>query len=72
MSVPFLCGELVLVLAVIYHGVNGLRVALMDFRPQLWRYQRQMTLGTFGLVAMLYAPAFILMVGHMRDLITGK
>lgn len=63
-SWPFQIGELFLVLAVIYHGLNGLRVALMDWKPSLWRYQRQMTLGVFGLTALLYAPAFIIMGGH--------
>jgi succinate dehydrogenase / fumarate reductase, cytochrome b subunit len=71
-SVPFLAGELLLVLAVLYHGVNGLRVALMDWRPQLWKYQRQITLGTFALVAALYIPAFIVMMGHILDILAGR
>lgn len=68
-SVPFLIGELFLMLAVIYHGVNGLRIALMDWKPRLWQYQRQMTLGAFALVAALYIPAFIIMLGHIRDIL---
>ncbi len=56
-------------LAVIYHGVNGVRVAIMDWKPQLWKYQRQMTLGAFALVAALYIPAFIIMIGHIRDIL---
>ncbi len=68
-SVPFLIGELFLMLAVIYHGVNGVRVAIMDWKPQLWKYQRQMTLGAFALVAALYIPAFIIMIGHIRDIL---
>ncbi len=71
-SVPFLIGELLLVAAVLYHGVNGLRVALMDWRPQLWKYQRQITLGTFALVAALYIPAFIVMMGHILDIIAAR
>lgn len=68
-SVPFLIGELFLMLAVIYHGVNGLRIAVMDWKPRLWQYQRQMTLGAFALVAALYIPAFIIMLGHIRDIL---
>ena len=34
---PFMLGEIALVFAVIYHGVNGLRIALFDLRPELWR-----------------------------------
>lgn len=61
---PFQIGELLLMLAVIYHGLNGLRITLMDWKPSLWKYQRQMTLATFGLTALLYAPAFIIMGSH--------
>jgi succinate dehydrogenase / fumarate reductase cytochrome b subunit len=71
-SVPFLIGELFLLLAVIYHGVNGVRVALMDWKPQLWRYQRQMTLGAFALVVALYIPTFIIMMGHILDILAAK
>jgi succinate dehydrogenase / fumarate reductase cytochrome b subunit len=70
-SVPFLIGELFLMLAVIYHGVNGLRIALMDWRPQLWRHQRAMTLGAFALVTALYIPAFLIMGGHILDILAG-
>src|SRR5574341_120224 len=61
---PFQIGELLLMLAVIYHGVNGLRITLMDARPDLWKYQREMTWGTFILTAVLYAPAFLIMGNH--------
>lgn len=66
-SLPFQIGELMLVLAVIYHGLNGLRIAIMDWKPKLWAYQRQLTLATFGLTALLYAPAFIIMGGHALE-----
>lgn len=65
----FLAGELGLMLAVIYHGINGLRIALMDLKPNLWRYQRQLTLGTFALVALLYAPAFVIMMSHILEIL---
>ena len=63
-AAPFQIGELVLILAVIYHGVNGLRIAFMDWFPNLWKHQRVLTLGTFALTALLYAPAFYIMGGH--------
>jgi succinate dehydrogenase / fumarate reductase cytochrome b subunit len=66
-SLPFQFGELLLMLAVIYHGLNGLRITIMDWKPKLWKYQRQITLITFGLTALLYAPAFIIMGGHILD-----
>jgi succinate dehydrogenase / fumarate reductase cytochrome b subunit len=67
-SPPFLIGELFLVLAVIYHGINGLRVTLMDWRPELWQHQRELTWGAFILTAVLYAPAFVIMMGHILHL----
>jgi len=63
-AAPFQIGELVLLLAVIYHGVNGIRIAVMDWFPRLWKRQRQLTWATFILTAVLYAPAFYLMGGH--------
>lgn len=71
-TVPFLIGELLLLAAVAYHAVNGLRVALMDLRPMLWKYQRQMTLGTFTLFALIYIPTFVIMMGHIMDILETK
>ncbi len=71
-SVPFLFGELILVAAVLYHGVNGLRVALMDWKPRLWQYQRHLTLGTFALVVALYIPAFLIMMNHIVDILASQ
>ena len=61
---PFQIGEMLLMLAVIYHGINGLRITLMDARPELWKYQREMTWGTFVLTALIYAPALVIMGSH--------
>ena len=55
---------LLLMLAVIYHGVNGLRITLMDWRPGLWKYQKELTWATFVLTAVLYVPAFVIMGRH--------
>jgi succinate dehydrogenase / fumarate reductase, cytochrome b subunit len=63
-ALPFQIGELLLMLAVIYHGVNGLRITLMDWKPELWKYQKQLTWATFILTAVLYAPAFVIMGSH--------
>jgi succinate dehydrogenase / fumarate reductase cytochrome b subunit len=63
-SLPFQVGEILLLVAVIYHGFNGLRITLLDWKPRLWKYQRGFTLATFGLTALLSAPAVIIMGGH--------
>jgi len=61
----FLVGEIVLVVAVIYHGINGLRTALTDWSPHLRRHRQALTLGAFGLAALLAIPAVIIMGGHV-------
>ncbi|MFV1859280.1 MAG: hypothetical protein ACC647_08005 [Anaerolineales bacterium] len=56
-------GEIVLVVAVIVHGANGIRIALSDFFPKWWQERRQRT--AFWLVAtitfLLAAPAVFFM-----------
>ena len=71
-SPGFFVGELLLVAAVIYHGVNGLRVALMDWQPRLWAHQREMALGVFALTALLYLPAAAIMIGHLVRSLSGS
>lgn len=70
-ALPFQIGEMILMLAVIYHGVNGLRVALLDWRPALWNHQRELTLGAFVLTAVLYAPALLIMGRHALENLYG-
>jgi succinate dehydrogenase / fumarate reductase cytochrome b subunit len=60
----FQIGELLLVLAVIYHGLNGLRITLLDMRPGLWKHEKLMAWTVFVLTAALFAPAAYLMGGH--------
>ena len=41
-STPFIIGEIFLVFSVIYHGVNGVRIAIFDlFSPESWRASSQ-------------------------------
>lgn len=40
-STPFMIGEMLLILGVIAHGMNGLRIAVFDFFPGLWESGRQ-------------------------------
>jgi succinate dehydrogenase / fumarate reductase cytochrome b subunit len=63
----FTVGEFALVACVVYHALNGYRVAILDFRPQWWRHQalaaRLVLLGTL----LLLIPAFIIMFGHVLN-----
>ncbi|NDJ51584.1 MAG: succinate dehydrogenase, cytochrome b556 subunit [Chloroflexi bacterium] len=67
----FLLGEVGLMAAVIFHAINGLRIAVMDWRPQLWKYQRQISVATFAIIAILFVPAFIIMAGHIIEILSS-
>lgn len=63
----FTVGEFILVACVVYHALNGFRVAVLDYRPQWWRHQaaaaRLVLLGT----AIILIPAFVVMFGHVLN-----
>lgn len=48
--------EVGLVAAVIYHGLNGVRIILVDFWEKGPRYQRQMTYGVAAVFVVLFVP----------------
>lgn len=63
-STPFMLGEIVLVFLVIYHGINGARIAIFDlFAPGLWTIetQRKTTIWSLVLAIVLWLPAAYLM-----------
>lgn len=63
----FTVGEFGLVFAVVYHALNGLRIVLMDFRPDLWKYQQQAAYYVIGATVIILVPVFILMFDHVLD-----
>ena len=62
--------ELGLVAAVLYHGLNGIRVILIDFWAQGTRYQRVMLWAIAVVWLLVMVPATVVigihMVGHFR------
>jgi succinate dehydrogenase / fumarate reductase cytochrome b subunit len=57
-------GEMGLVFCVIYHGVNGARIALFDlFAPQRWNTlsQHKTALWTLAIAILLWIPAAVMM-----------
>jgi succinate dehydrogenase / fumarate reductase cytochrome b subunit len=67
-STPFMVGEIILVFCVIYHGVNGVRIALFDlFSPWRWRIdiQTRSAVITLALAIILWLPAAFLMTRSM-------
>lgn len=61
----FTIGEFGLVFAVVYHAFNGVRIALFDNKPELWKYQSQAAIGVFILTLLVLAPVFLGMTGHV-------
>ena len=62
-STPFMLGEIALVFLVLFHGANGLRIALFDLFPHLWqeRSQQRSLVWTFAVAILLWLPAAFLM-----------
>jgi len=63
-STPFMLLEIVLVFCVIYHGVNGARIALFDlFSPKRWQIgvQARSAIITLAVAFVLWLPAAFLM-----------
>ena len=63
-STPFMLLEIVLVFCVIYHGVNGARIALFDLiSPRSWQIgmQSRSAVFTLSVAVILWLPAAFLM-----------
>jgi succinate dehydrogenase / fumarate reductase cytochrome b subunit len=56
-------GEMALVAGVIYHGVNGLRISLFDWKPGLWNIntERKSVIFTIVLSFLLWLPVGLMM-----------
>lgn len=61
----FTIGEFFLVAAVVYHAYNGLRITLLDYKPQWWFYQQRAARWVIGLTVVTLVPVFILMFSHV-------
>jgi succinate dehydrogenase / fumarate reductase cytochrome b subunit len=64
--------EYFLVAAVLYHALNGLRVAAIDFWSQGARYQKQMLWGAAGVWVLLMAAAIYPLLGHATREVFGS
>lgn len=59
----FMLGEIGLVAAVLFHGLNGLRIIAFDWKPDLWSPEREQfwSLVVFGATFALWLPAAFVM-----------
>jgi succinate dehydrogenase / fumarate reductase, cytochrome b subunit len=53
---PFRIGLIMVIAAVVYHGLNGLRIILMDFTTWGVRYQRVLWYSVLGLTTVIGIP----------------
>ncbi|MEO8609360.1 MAG: succinate dehydrogenase, cytochrome b556 subunit [Chloroflexota bacterium] len=63
----FTLGEFGLVASVVYHALNGLRIAIIDFKPVWWKYQQRAAWYVLLGTVIILIPAFILMFGHVLN-----
>lgn len=63
----FTIGEFGLVAAVVYHALNGIRIAIFDYRPAWWRHQQRAAVVVLIGTAVILIPTFILMFMHVLD-----
>lgn len=63
----FRIGEIILVGAVLYHALNGIRIIIMDFWPQTTVIQKQLLYGVVVAFVVLYVPTIYFMVHWMID-----
>lgn len=54
-------GEIMLMAALLYHAFNGLRIALLDFKPEWWHHQQTSALITWIVFFAAFVPLGIYM-----------
>jgi succinate dehydrogenase / fumarate reductase cytochrome b subunit len=62
---PFGGGEVMLMAAVLYHAFNGIRITLLDFKPEWWQYQRQSAIAVWVLFFVTFIPLAIYMLSRI-------
>lgn len=52
----FAIGEIGIMAAVLYHAFNGIRITLLDFKPEWWKYQQKSATAVWILFAVTFIP----------------
>jgi succinate dehydrogenase cytochrome b556 subunit len=68
----FTIGEFALIACVVFHGINGLRIILLDYKPSWWKYQQRAANLVFLASIVVLAPTFGIMAGHVADYYGGN
>ncbi len=62
---PIAVGEIPLVGAVFYHAFNGVRITLLDFKPEWWKYSQKSITITWVLFAIVFIPIGLYMFSEI-------
>lgn len=57
----FAVGEIGIMAAVLYHAINGIRITILDFKPELWRHQAKSATIAWALFLIVFVPIGIFM-----------
>ncbi|MBE2198549.1 MAG: succinate dehydrogenase, cytochrome b556 subunit [Anaerolinea sp.] len=49
-------GEIGVMAAVLYHAFNGIRITLLDFKPEWWKYQQKSALFVWVIFFVIFIP----------------
>ena len=60
----FLLGEIGVMAAVLYHAFNGIRVSLLDFKPEWWKYQARSATLIWVLFFLIFIPIALFMANE--------
>lgn len=58
----FAVGEIGVMAAVLYHAFNGIRITLLDFKPEWWIHQRTSATIVWALFLVIFVPIGIYML----------
>lgn len=61
----FKISEIFLFAAVLYHALNGMRIVVIDFWPELGVWQREIFYAVMVVFVVAMIPVTIIMVGHL-------
>jgi succinate dehydrogenase / fumarate reductase, cytochrome b subunit len=57
----FVVGQIALIACVYYHAANGIRIIIVDFWSQGYKYERQLFYGAMGVFFLFFIPTAIVM-----------
>lgn len=68
----FAVGEIAVMAAVLYHAFNGIRITLLDFKPEWWMHQNRSATIVWALFLIIFVPIGIYMfmgiINHCGEL----